>query len=96
MIHSSSPLCPPPPQEQPLEKLTEERAYEHVRSLMYQPVIRFRHLHAVKVMGQGQQEDERHICHLDDLTTMSSSMLVQVIQNVFQAEGHVVYVHPRM
>lgn len=68
--------------------LPVEQACQQVQHLAYQPVIRFRHLHAVKVM-QGLQEDERHICLLDDLLTMSPSSLIELVKKTFQEHGHV-------
>ena len=70
--------------------LTEQGAYHCIQELGYTPVVRFHHLHAIRLVDRvgSFQEDERHLCQMDALPTMVPSQLVLLLHDVFRHEGY--------
>lgn len=74
------------------ETLTQEHACQLLRTLGYQPkVTSMQHLHAVQISTKATStyEDERHLCHVDDLLSMDANTLQTLVASVFQATGYV-------
>ena len=81
----------PGKQHDVLSFLTEERACHMLLTHGYTPVVRFHHLHARKeydVRCGKQREDERHICLLDELSSLSPSTFFTMINEAFEEDAH--------
>ncbi len=74
------------------QQLTLESAFSILASYGYHTVIRFEHLHASPSVGEppdrGYWEDERHICHLNEVPHMTGSQFRNLLRGVFHGESH--------